>query len=151
MLSRPILKDPRWPRWITDKHVKGYVCVSFSQSLPLSLYVRSIGSVNKINKLACVWTCREKCMSVWRGGDRGGECICERRWERVAPKAGRPFSSHQLLRRQDTLRAPREGQRSGDQNSNGLAAALVSLTHTHTHMHKTTCRLNILWTLETTL
>lgn len=53
--------------------------------------------------------------------------------ESVVPKARCPFSSHQLLRHQDTLRAP-EGHRLGDQDSSGLSEASVSLSQaTHTH------------------
>lgn len=44
--------------------------------LSLSLCVRGIGSLNKINKPACVSVCRKECMSVLGGGDGGGVCIC---------------------------------------------------------------------------
>lgn len=44
--------------------------------------------------------------------------------ERVAPKARRPFPSHQLLRCEDTLRAP-GGHRSRDQDSNGAFKGFI--------------------------
>ena len=64
-------------------------------------------------------------------------CVCA--GETDAPKAGRPFPSHQLLRRQDTLRAPRgvTGQETGasDGAFRGLSVPHPVHTHTHTHTH----------------
>lgn len=72
--------------------------------------------------------CERVMRSVWVCEGRTGEvsisvCVCVCAGERVVPKAGCPFSSHQLLRHQDTLRAP-EGHRSGDQESSGLSRGL---------------------------
>ena len=64
-------------------------------------------------------------------------CVCA--GETDVPKAGRPFPSHQLLRRQDTLRAPRgvTGQETGasDGAFRGLSVPHPVHTHTHTHTH----------------
>lgn len=119
----------------------GKGCVYFcSSNLPLSLCVHSIGSNNKINTPACVWTCREECMSRWRG-----EASVQ---VRVVPQARRPFPSHQLLRCRDPLRALKGGLQVRRPRIRRAFKAFALCTHVHTCM---AWRRIVIWTYMTEL
>lgn len=114
----------------------------FTSSPPKPCHSARVSTASaQLTKSISLRVCERVVRSVWGGS----ECICVCAGDRVVPKAGRPFPSHQLLRRQDTLRAPGGGHRSGDRDYNGLSGASTSLTpstHTHVHTHTFQRRLN---------